>query len=134
MPQTISPHDILTTEGRYEDRIDSEECTTSVRANAADLAERVSKLCDLLGVKPRITSGFRTIEANRKAGGARSSNHLKGMAVDLADSDGSIANHILADPSLLITCDLYLENPKYTKGWIHVQLVPPKSGLRVFTP
>lgn len=35
-----------------------------------------------------ITSGFRTPEHNKEIGGSKSSSHLKGLAVDIACSDG----------------------------------------------
>lgn len=134
MPQTISPLDILTSGGKYPEREKSDECTSEVRANAADLAERVSRLLDHLGVEPAISSGFRTTTANRKAGGSRLSAHCEGRAVDLEDSKGELSARLVADPDLLVRFDLYLENPFYTKTWTHLQSRPTLSGRRIFTP
>lgn len=134
MPQTISPWDILTSGGKHDAREKSPECTTAVRVNAADTAERVSKLCDRLGVRPSITSGFRTASANRAAGGSPNSAHLTGEAVDLEDTKGEVGRAILADPGLLDECDLYIENPQFTKGWVHCQTRRTKSGRRIFVP
>lgn len=134
MPQTISPLAILTSDGRYPEREQSDECSSAVRANAADLAERVSRLLDFLGVKAAISSGFRTREANAKAGGSKNSAHLTGQAVDLYDPKGTLTAAITRDPGLLDTFDLYVENPYYTKGWLHVQSRPTASGRRIFTP
>jgi hypothetical protein len=134
MPQTISPLDILNSHGKHPEREKSDECTSEVRIKAADLAERVSRLVDHLGIKPIISSGFRTTEANRKAGGSRSSAHLSGEAVDLEDKDGKIAILINARPDLLATYDLYMENTNYTSKWVHLQTRPTLSGRRIFVP
>lgn len=134
MPQTISPMDVLTSHGKYPGREKSDECSSEVRIKAADLAERVSRLVDHLGIKPIISSGFRTTEANRKAGGSRSSAHLSGEAVDLEDKDGSLDAAIDADPSVLDTYDLYREHPHYTPGWCHLSTRKTLSGRRTFVP
>lgn len=134
MPQTLSPLDILTSGGSHSDFEKDPECTTDVRVHAADLAERVSKLLDHLGVKPRINSGFRTTRHNKSIGGAASSSHCTGQAVDLADPTGSLAATVTADPGLLVTYDLYMENAYYTKTWCHLQTRPTASGRRIFTP
>lgn len=126
--------DVLTSHGKYPERERSDECSSEVRIKAADLAERVSRLVDHLGIKPIISSGFRTTEANRKAGGSRSSAHLSGEAVDLEDKDGKIDAAISADPSLLATYDLYREHPDYTIGWCHLSIRPTLSGRRTFVP
>jgi len=105
-----------------------------VRSNAADLAERVSRLLDHLGVTAAISSGFRTALSNSKAAGSKNSAHLTGQAVDLADTTGTLAATITRDPGLLVTYDLYMENAYYTKGWVHLSTRPTASGRRIFTP
>lgn len=134
MPQTISPLDILSSGGKYPEREQSDECTTEVRVNAADLAERVSRLLDHLGVSPSISSGFRTSKANTKAGGSPHSAHLTGQAVDLDDPKGTLAAAINRDVSILATYDLYCENTNFTFGWVHLSTRGPPSGRRVFVP
>jgi hypothetical protein len=134
MPQTITPLDILTSGGQHNEREKDPECTTSTRINAADLAERVSKLLDCLGRTASVSSGFRTVAANKAMGGSTLSAHCEGKAVDLHDPQGSLAAAITADPSLLATYDLYAENPYYTKGWVHLSTRPTASGRRIFTP
>lgn len=134
MPQTISPWDILTTQEKHLEREQSPECTTEVRIHAADLAERVSRLCDRLGIRPSITSGFRTASANSSAGGKVASAHMTGEAVDIADPKGEIGAAVLSDPGLLSEFDLYVEDPRFTKGWVHLQIRATKSGRRIFIP
>lgn len=134
MPQTISPWDVLTSSLRYEDRADHEECTSTVRANAADTAERVSKLLDRLGLKGDVTSGFRTSASNKSAAGAKRSAHMSGEAVDLHDPQGVIKDAIMANRAVLEECNLYMESPQATPTWCHLQTRPTKSGNRVFIP
>lgn len=134
MPQSITPLDILTTQGKHPEREQSDECTSQVRINAADLAERVSRLLDHLGVRPSISSGFRTAEANRKTGGSGFSAHCEGKAVDLYDPKGALATTINRDISILDTFNLYMENTYYTPGWVHLSTRPTKSGRRIFIP
>lgn len=134
MPQTISPYDILTSSNKYPEREKSDECTTQVRINAADLAERVSRLLDLLGANPRVSSGFRTIQTNAKSKGAKASSHLTGEAVDLEDTSGTLATNIMRNLHLLEQCGLYMESPQHTKGWVHLTTRSPRSGNRVFIP
>lgn len=135
MPQLITPLDVLTSSGRYPDRMDSPECVTGVRIRAADTAERVSKLLGHLGVtSAKVSSGFRTKAANSSANGAPLSAHQTGEAVDLADKDGSLARGITTHNALLRLYDLYLEDTSATPGWVHLQTRPTKSGKRVFLP
>lgn len=130
MPQKISPWDILTSSGKYPERERSNECTTEIRINAADLAERVSRLLDKLGITTTITSGFRTTTANKGASGAKRSAHMSGQACDLADPKGEIGKKITV--ALLVECDLYMEDLSYTKEWVHLQTRPTKN--RIFKP
>lgn len=82
----------------------------------------------------RVTSGWRPEPINRKVGGAAKSHHTTGHAVDLADPTGELARAIVRNQQLLVELGLYLESPNHTKGWVHLQDVPPKSGNRVFNP
>ena len=134
MPQSIAPLDILTSGNKHPEREQSDECTTEVRVNAADLAERVSKLLDHLGRTASISSGFRTTSANKAAGGSKKSAHRTGQAVDLEDPGNTLDDTISRDPSLLDTYDLYREDPTSTPGWVHLTTRPPPSGHRTFLP
>ena len=68
--------------------------------------------------------------------GAPNSNHKQGLAVDIYDPVESLDNFV-NDPKqakLIEGLGLYFEHKDYTKGWCHVQIVPPKSGKRFFIP
>lgn len=102
--------------------------------NAADLLSRVNYLLAKLGIKTVVTSGYRPGSYNVKAGGSKKSAHLTCQAVDLKDSSGIIANVLRNNIKLLEECDLYLENPDKTIGWIHLSSRKPLSGNRIFNP
>lgn len=103
-----------------------------VISNLMELRARLNQL----GFKPPrvFTCTYRSPEHNARVGGAKKSNHLTGCACDIADADRKLADYILTNPELLEECDLYAEDPDYTKGWMHLQSVPPKSGRRIFKP
>lgn len=128
------PIDILTSDNKYPEREQSDECTTSVRICASDLAERVTRLCTEIGLRPAISSGFRTSQANQLTGGRSRSAHVSGEAVDFSDPKGQMKDAILRDLSILDRCDLYCESFDATPRWVHLQSRPTKSGKRVFIP
>lgn len=134
MSQKISPWDVLTTSGKYPEREKDPECTSQVRINAAEVAEAVSKLLDDLGMDRSLSSGFRTVAANKAAGGAPHSNHLTGCAVDVYDPNDRVDDAIDKNPHLLEKHKLYREHPSKTKGWCHLQTVIPPSGSHTFNP
>ena len=66
--------------------------------------------------------------------GAPSSSHKEGLAVDRYDPSGQIDEWCMAHQDDLKECGIYIEHPKYTVGWSHWTIRPPKSGNRVFIP
>lgn len=66
--------------------------------------------------------------------GAPKSNHKMGLAVDIYDPDDKIDNWCMNNLSILAVYGVWLEHPDATKGWCHLQVVPPRSGNRVFRP
>lgn len=100
----------------------------------AALLESLNLLRKEYGKPMRVTSGYRTPERNARVGGAKGSLHMQALACDFADQDGSLARWCLNNLDALDRAGLYLEDPGYTPGWVHVQAKPPKSGKRVFKP
>ncbi len=49
--------------------------------------ESLEPLCDILGYRPRITSGYRSPRLNERVGGRPDSPHIHGLAVDLVLDD-----------------------------------------------
>lgn len=119
------------------------ECTGVIRANADDLMRKVNTLIDLNGLKLEnspatgspITSGWRPPALNATVpGAALRSKHMTGQAIDLFDPEGDLDDWCMAHVDRLIAVSLFMEHPSATKGWCHLQSIPPKSGNRVFYP
>lgn len=86
-----------------------------------------------------ITSGYRPVEINTAVkNAAKGSHHQFCRAVDLLDTDRKLMKFCLANLELLQKLDLWMEDPRWTKGkvtnWLHLQVVSPKSGKRIFVP
>ena len=84
-----------------------------------------------------VSSGWRPPDINSGTpGAAPRSKHLMCRAVDLYDPDGDIDEWCYSTVGLVAMADvgLWLEHPAATKGWCHLQTVPPGSKRRVFFP
>jgi hypothetical protein len=85
-----------------------------------------------------VTSGYRPSAINAKVGGAAKSHHQSCRAVDLLDTDRKLMSFCLENLHILQELDLWMEDPRWTKGrvtnWVHLQIVSPKSGKRIFIP
>lgn len=111
----------------------------TVKANALELLSRVNALLSELPYdearKPKVNSGWRPADYNKTvANAAPNSRHITGQAVDIADPDGVIDSHLHTHFDLLIKHRLWMEHPAATKGWSHLQSVPPRSGNLCFYP
>ncbi len=111
------------------------EYTQEIKENAIGLLVIVNDFIKALDIRNVVvTSGFRPPSYNKTVkGAARGSRHQTGQAIDLADPKKEIAKLILTD-GILEEFNLYAEDPKYTRNWIHIQSVPPRSGKRIFIP
>jgi hypothetical protein len=136
----ITVNDVLTASGRYPERATRPECTDVIKANAQALCNKVNAFLDELGYtgKRDVTSGFRPLSVNEVTSNAgKKSHHLTGNALDiLDDKDQTLAKLAESRSDLLEKYGLYMEDHRNTKGkntnWFHVQVLPPKSGKRVF--
>lgn len=141
-PTAITLDDWLTSSNKYPDRAKSLELTPEITANAKKLLEAVNALFKELGLeKPVVSSGFRPSKINTQVKGAKASGHLRGMAVDLVDVDGSLATVIAANPARLRHHGLMIENPRVTvtadgkSRWLHIDTVNRVDRpSRMFTP
>jgi hypothetical protein len=102
--------------------------------NARILLPRVNLLLDRMGRTATVNSGWRPITVNKQVGGSKLSNHITGRAIDLNDDDGSIDLWCMNNLKELEKVGLWLEHPKATPRWTHLQSIQPKSGNRVFLP
>jgi hypothetical protein len=119
-----------------------------IRSNASRtvmLANELLELAANAGVHPShsasgfgvVNSGWRPPAVNQAtAGAARASKHLSAQAVDLDDDGGALDNWLLGESGqlALMRIGLWMEHPAATKGWCHIQTIPPASGNRVFYP
>jgi hypothetical protein len=110
------------------------DLTLDVDANATKLLEVVNTF--LTNYRPIIiiSSGWRPKSYNTKIGGAPSSNHITGLAIDIKDTDNSVFKYVLKNLDLAQQLGLYFEDKRWTPTWVHIQLVKPKSGKRIFVP
>lgn len=120
------------------------DLTPEIVRNAGHLLRKVNNLISLMRdveIEPHpvtgnpIVSGWRppAINAGMKNAAPRSK-HMSGNAVDLYDPEGAIDGWCMDHLDFLAELGLWLEHPAATKGWCHLQQVPPLSGRRVFYP
>lgn len=127
--------------GRVSHIADPDE---TVIANANELLLRVNALLQVVNdshpgieaaMKPAVNSGWRPAAYNAVVPNAAvKSKHITGQAIDLADPDGELDDLLMNHNNLLEIAGLWMEHPLATKGWCHLQSVPPRSGNRVFYP
>lgn len=104
-------------------------------ANLQQLLKALNLFRQMYGKPMTVTSGYRPAAINATvANAAKKSNHQMCLACDFADSNKELAKYCMDNLYILEQCGLFLEHPDYTKNWVHLQVVPPKSGKRVFIP
>lgn len=142
---------MITLEGYFGRVSHIEEPTLIVQGNAAILLERVNALleeCSAIeaAAAPAVNSGWRPVSYNAElrrkweagepggAPAALKSKHTSGEAVDILDPEGELDDFLFNNPQILARHSLWMEHPLATKGWCHLQSVPPRSGNRIFYP
>lgn len=115
------------------------EMGPAVAKNFEILFERINEVRQAYGKPMIVTSGLRSDEKQAELiaqGKSRAihSKHLAGAACDILDRDGELAEWCLANEDVLRRIGLWCEHPDYTKGWVHFQIMAPKSGRRFFIP
>lgn len=111
--------------------------TPEIEANAERLLGLVNAILAMYGGHPKVSSGWRPPKVNEiTPNAAVNSKHMTGQAIDLADHEGELDDWLMSDAGLdaMNKIGLWIEHPAATKGWTHLQSVPPKSGRRVFYP
>ncbi|WP_343625355.1 hypothetical protein [Roseateles puraquae] len=87
--------------------------------------------------KSHVSSGWRPPEVNAATPNAAArSKHMTGQAIDIYDPDGDLDDWLMTGEgqAAMVALGLWHEHPSATKGWAHVQTVPPNSGRRTFYP
>ena len=109
--------------------------TPEQSVNFEHLYLAINKLREIYGKPMVITSGVRSVEDQKRINPkSMGSAHVKAAACDIADPHGALDSWCLANLDALTECGLYLEDPSKTPRWTHLQVLPPKSGKRVFLP
>lgn len=117
------------------DRLHRAELTRELRANARETVRRANRLLKRAGLSRKVTSGWRPSAINAAVpGAAAGSKHISCLAIDLEDRDGRLDAWCMANLAVLEEIGLWLEHPDATPDWCHLQILPPRSGNRVFEP
>lgn len=74
--------------------------------------------------------GFRLMDE----AGAIHSAHKDACAIDTFDPHRIYAQWCLDNQAKLKELGLYMEDPRWTGGWVHQQIIAPRSGLTVYIP
>jgi hypothetical protein len=113
------------------------ELTDEIRRNAEDTVAKANELLARAGFEDvcSVNSGWRPRQVNAATpNAAATSHHLTGRAVDLPDPDRTLAAWCVDNLEALAEMGLWMEDPRWTPTWVHLQSVPPGSGNRVFSP
>lgn len=112
------------------------ELTDEVMKNAQDLLSRVNRfLAHMLYLEPKVSSGWRPKAKNTAVNGAKSSYHVIGKAVDLADPQGILGYRIQQNLNLLEDYGLWMEHLQATPTWVHLDTGTRASrNVRTFLP
>lgn len=111
--------------GKYPNRLKDPEFTLEVMDNAQKLLDKVNAFLVEIGVKDvKVSSGFRPSAVNAATpGAAKKSAHLSGLAIDIEDPDGKLDELVVSKPDLLRKYGLFVEDPKSTPKWCHIDCV-----------
>lgn len=122
------------------------DITPEIEAAAQAMLNKVNELREMAagdGVAFKVNPDTGTHISGQKNGGFRpqdcpigaaKSAHKIGRGVDNYDPDRRFASWCLAHPDELKACGLWMEDPRWTPSWVHLQDYAPGSGKLVFIP
>lgn len=120
------------------DKFYSKEWTKELSDNTDKTIKIVNDFLTDLGVNwdIKVSSGWRPAAINQATSGAAlTSNHIKCLAVDIVDmAPFPLMKLILDNLNIAEKYGVYFEDFNYTPSWTHIQIVPPKSGKRIYVP
>lgn len=103
------------------------EIPNNVLPNIIQLAKNLQVLRDSLGKTISITSGYRSPQHNKKIGGAKDSQHIKGMAADIKVSG-------MTPKEVALVIEGLIEQGKIKQGgigiypsWVHYDIRGTKA-------
>jgi hypothetical protein len=118
-------------------------CTDEVLRNAmatVDKTNQLKMLAELDGIAfsgdaAEVASGWRPESINAcTSNAAKRSAHITGCALDTRDTERTFARWCLRNLGQLEKIGLWMEDPRWTPTWVHLQTHPPGSGRRVYVP
>lgn len=113
------------------------ELTDEILANAEVTVSRCNELLNRAGHSDvaEVSSGWRPQGINDSTSHAsKTSKHLTAQAIDLPDPDRTLADWCVDNLDILEELGLWMEDPRWTPDWVHLQTAPPKSGRRIYIP
>lgn len=122
------------------DVIYAKDLTEQVARSAIETVARINKLLamcfdDIGLVRNELSSGWRPKTVNdATSNAAKASNHITGDAADVRDPDRALAQWCVLHTDKMAICGLWMEDPRWTATWTHLQTLPPKSGKRIYIP
>jgi uncharacterized protein YcbK (DUF882 family) len=113
--------------------------TPEIDANLNILLEKANIIRSAYGKPMTISSGLRDAAQQQRLisegkSNAPKSHHLTGEAADILDQDGSLKIWVKDNIKLFEDTGLWMEDFAHTPTWVHMQIVPPRSGNRFFIP
>lgn len=134
---SISMSELLNHKYLLEDQSDE------IQANLLILLDRANKIRDAWGRPMTATSGLRTMADHLRIYAQKGitdpakipmkSHHLFGEAVDILDAQLELTAWLKGDGATIAE-DIGLWFEEGNANWVHMQIVPPKSGNRWFLP
>ena len=109
--------------------------TQEISDNLDKLLIPLNQIREAYGKPLTVNSGWRPPSINGTTPGAAAhSKHMIGLACDISDPDGEFWKWVLENLQLMKDLDIFMEDKRWTKGWVHFGLGGPSSGHRIFVP
>lgn len=103
--------------------------------NFAELYRRLNVLRSGYARPMLVTSGVRSAEDQLRINPkAKNSMHIRAAAADISDPGGELWEWLMENMNLCETLGMWMEDRLHTPRWCHLQILPPKSGSRIFIP
>lgn len=126
---------MITRESVLKNRANYNDLEPGLQQNLDNLLFAVNSLFEALVQKNKlskdfkyvVTSGYRNPAQNASIGGAKSSYHMRCMAIDLLDDSAqTLARIVSSEPELLRKFGLFMEHPDSTRSsagnWVHLDI------------
>lgn len=132
----ITLENYITSTNSHPELLNDPGYTQEIKDNAGKLLDKVNAFLHELGIKEaKVNSGWRSPTINAGIpNAAKSSNHLKALAIDLSDKNGELRKLMLDNLEMAKKYGIYFEDMRWTPTWVHMQIVAPMSGKRIYVP